>query len=143
MRVHEIKDGKVANTIEVGSLGAYPNLVEATAGGIGWHYADGVFKDPNAISDSELAANEAGQAKSDLKLTGIEIMGVMCSATKDDRDGLVAVALDHSMAVTAGEAFEDTNFKFANGNSLLITADNFTQVSTAWRAFRRSFFTPK
>lgn len=46
MRAHQIKNGVVINTVEVNSLDALPNLVEATAGGIGWTYANGVFTEP-------------------------------------------------------------------------------------------------
>jgi hypothetical protein len=46
MRVHVITDGKVSNTIIVDSLDFMPNLVEATEGGIGWTYANGVFTAP-------------------------------------------------------------------------------------------------
>ena len=46
MRAHIITDGKVSNTIEVESLDFMPNLVEATDGGIGWTYANGVFTAP-------------------------------------------------------------------------------------------------
>lgn len=46
MRAHIITDGKVSNTIIVDSLDFMPNLVEATEGGIGWTYANGVFTAP-------------------------------------------------------------------------------------------------
>ena len=46
MRAHQIENGVVVNTIEVESLDVLPNLVEATEGGIGWTYANGVFTAP-------------------------------------------------------------------------------------------------
>jgi len=46
MRAHIIIDGKVSNTIIVDSLDFMPNLIEATEGGIGWTYANGVFTPP-------------------------------------------------------------------------------------------------
>lgn len=46
MRAHVIENGVVTNTVEVASLTAMPNLVEATEGGIGWTYANGVFTPP-------------------------------------------------------------------------------------------------
>ena len=46
MRAHIIENGIVTNTIEVNSLDVIPGLVEATDGGIGWNYADGVFSAP-------------------------------------------------------------------------------------------------
>jgi len=46
MRAHIIENGVVVNTIEVESLDFMPNLIEATQGGIGWSYANGVFTAP-------------------------------------------------------------------------------------------------
>jgi hypothetical protein len=46
MRAHKIENGVVVNTIEVESLDVLPNLVEATEGGIGWAYANGIFTAP-------------------------------------------------------------------------------------------------
>ena len=46
MKAHQIENGVVVNTIEVESLNFMPNLVEATKGGIGWTYANGVFTAP-------------------------------------------------------------------------------------------------
>jgi hypothetical protein len=49
MKAHVIENDKVVNTIVVDSLDIRPNLVEATEGGIGWSYADGVFTPPDPI----------------------------------------------------------------------------------------------
>lgn len=49
MKAHIIKDGVVINTVEVNSLNDLPDLVKATEGGIGWHYSDGVFTNPNHV----------------------------------------------------------------------------------------------
>jgi hypothetical protein len=46
MRAYIIENGKVVNTIEVESLDFMPGLIEATEGGIGWTYANGVFTAP-------------------------------------------------------------------------------------------------
>jgi hypothetical protein len=46
MRAHIIENGFVVNTIVVDSLDYMPNLVEATEGGIGWSYVDGIFTAP-------------------------------------------------------------------------------------------------
>ena len=51
MRAHVITDGKVSNTIVVDSLDFMPNLVEATAGGIGWDYIDGQFVDNRPVPE--------------------------------------------------------------------------------------------
>jgi hypothetical protein len=48
MKAHVIENGVVTNTIEVESLDFMPGLVEATEGGIGWTYANGVFTRPAA-----------------------------------------------------------------------------------------------
>lgn len=53
MKAHVIKNGVVVNTIEVDSLDLLPNLVEATEGGIGWSYANGVFTAPADESTDE------------------------------------------------------------------------------------------
>ncbi len=49
MRAHIIENGVVVNTIEVDSLDFMPNLVEATAGSIGWDYIDGQFVDNRPV----------------------------------------------------------------------------------------------
>ena len=56
MKAHVIENGVVVNTIEVESLDFLPNLVEATEGGIGWSYSNGVFTAPaDEITDDEKA----------------------------------------------------------------------------------------
>jgi hypothetical protein len=50
MRAHQIENGVVVNTIEVTSLDVLPNLIEATEGGIGWTYVDGVFTEPVVVT---------------------------------------------------------------------------------------------
>ena len=82
------------------------------------------------------------RARREAKLTGIEILGVMCSATKEDQMGLTAVGLDYSMTTAGGGTFSSTKFEFANGNSLVINSDNFATIYNLWVPFRRSFFTP-
>ena len=56
MKAHVIENGVVVNTIKVDSLDFLPNLVEATEGGIGWSYSNGVFTAPVInITDDEKA----------------------------------------------------------------------------------------
>ena len=50
MRAHKLENGVVVNTIEVESLDFMPNLVEATAGSIGWDYIDGQFVDNRPVA---------------------------------------------------------------------------------------------
>jgi len=59
MQAHVIENGVVVNTIEVESLTFMPNLVEATEGGIGWLYDDGVFTNPKAPTQEELDTRQA------------------------------------------------------------------------------------
>jgi len=48
MNAHQLDAGGVIiNTIVVESLDFMPNLIEATEGGIGWTYANGVFTAPS------------------------------------------------------------------------------------------------
>lgn len=71
------------------------------------------------------------------KLVGVDVGGVMVSATKDDQNGLTAVFLDY---ISSPASFVDTNFKFQNGSEYLLTKDNILAFKTSWTAFRRSFF---
>ena len=71
MRVHVIESNTVTNTIEVDSLDFMPNLVEATEGGIGWSYTDGVFTPPvDTRTDEELA--EEARSKRDSLLAATD-----------------------------------------------------------------------
>ena len=144
MRAHLIENGLVVNTLEVDSLDFMPNLVEATEGSIGWVYANGVFSAPSV--DAETLAKqieaEANHAIQNAKLGGIEIRGVMCSATKADQSGLSAVALGVTLARMAGATLPDTKFEFENGNSLVVTDANFDTIYATWTPFRQSFFRP-
>jgi len=79
----------------------------------------------------------------DLKMTGVEILGVMCSATRDDQNGLTAVAFGVTLARMSGQTFPDTIFYFENGNSLVITDENFDHIYSTWTPFRQSFFSPE
>jgi hypothetical protein len=75
MRAHIIEDGFVVNTIIVDSLDFLPNLVEATEGGIGWSYADGVFTAP---PDTRTDVEKAEQIRSerDSKLLATDWTGM-------------------------------------------------------------------
>jgi len=75
----------------------------------------------------------------DPKLTGIEFDGVMCSATRDDQNGLVAVLVAHALQK---ENFQPTEFYFVNGNKLVLTAQNIEPFTAVWMPFRQSFFKP-
>jgi len=106
-----------------------------------------------AVAAEYRAAEEAARLASTLasedaaalelsKTIGIDILGVMCSATKTDQSGLTAVALGVTLARMANTTFPDTKFEFENGNSLVVTNANFDTIYAAWMPFRQSFFTP-
>lgn len=69
----------------------------------------------------------------DPKLVGVEFQGVLCSATKEDMWGLASIA----PWVAAGNS---TAFEFDNGNTLVITPENYREFSEVWGAYRASFF---
>ena len=71
------------------------------------------------------------------KLNGIEFQGVMCSATKDDQNGLLAVLMAFQLQ---GAAFKPTIYDFSNGSKLRITKENIQQFIAVWMPFRQSFF---
>lgn len=75
----------------------------------------------------------------DTKLVGIEFDGVMCSATSQDQSGLTAVLLAYQLQ---GDKFQPTKFEFENGNSLVLTRENFQRFASVWMPFRQSFFKP-
>ncbi len=74
------------------------------------------------------------------KLVGVEFQGVMCSATGNDQNGLMAV---FTAIQVQGAAFPATRFEFDNGNELVITAGpegNYQDFMDVWLPFRQSFF---
>lgn len=135
MRAHIIEDGVVKNTVEVESLDSMPNLslIDGEVGGKGWLW-DGENLTPPP---------EPEPTPDELKMKGVEILGVMCSATRDDQAGLSAIAIGVMKSRDAGQVFPATEFYFANGNSLIINDDNFDTLYSAWVTFRQSFFLPQ
>jgi hypothetical protein len=73
----------------------------------------------------------------DPKMVGIEFEGVMCSATRDDQNGIIAVVMAYQLQ---GKAFKPTEFVFVNGSKLTLTAANMQQFLGVWMPFRQSFF---
>lgn len=86
------------------------------------------------------AASDALAAAEASKLTGTEINGIMCSATREDQNGLAAIALGITIARLNASTFPSTVFKFENGNSLVVTDENFDAIYATWMPFRQSFF---
>lgn len=76
----------------------------------------------------------------DPKMVGIEFDGVMCSATRDDQNGMVAVIVAFTLQK---EKFQPTIFTFVNGSKLKLTAQNIQQFLGVWMPFRQSFFKPE
>ena len=93
-------------------------------------------------TQEDIAAWELSRQASpySLKLAGVGFEGVMCSATKTDQDGLVAVFVAYQLQ---GANFVATEFKFENGSSLTITKDNISAFIATWMPFRQSFYLPK
>lgn len=84
----------------------------------------------------------AATAATASKLAGIEFDGVMCSATMEDQNGLVAVITAYQMSAAMGAKFSPTAFLFANGTKLTLTAENLLKFASVWMPFRQSFFNP-
>lgn len=63
MKAHVIENGIVVNTIVVDSLDFMPGLIEATHGGIGWSYIDGVFVDNRPKPPEIVATPEPTKAQ--------------------------------------------------------------------------------
>jgi len=93
-------------------------------------------------------AEAAIQKISDDKMTGVEFVDItnanlstMCSATKADQNGLTAVSEGLRLASENNFDFPPTVFEFSNGNTLVITSDNFIELYKVWVPFRQSFYT--
>ncbi len=71
------------------------------------------------------------------KMVGVAFQGVMCSATKTDQDGLVAVLVASQLQ---GENFQPTRFLFENGSVLTLSKDNLPAFIATWMPFRQSFY---
>jgi hypothetical protein len=93
-----------------------------------------------AAAATEVAAEISKLQNKSSKLTGVLILGVMCSATKKDQSGMLAVGFNKLLVDAAGQAFPSTKFEFENGNELVITADNYAAIQALWVPFRQTFF---
>jgi hypothetical protein len=86
-----------------------------------------------AASEAEARAAEDARRK----WTGVPFEGALCSATRDDQAGLMAVLLAIQLQ---GETFQPTRFEFANGETLAIHLGNYRAFLAVWMPFRQSFF---
>ena len=75
----------------------------------------------------------------DPKIVGIKFEGAMCSATRDDQNGIIAVVMAYQLQ---GDKFQPTEFYFVNGSKVLLTTKNIQQFLSVWMPFRQSFFKP-
>jgi len=107
-------------------------------------FVDGVV---NALSESKFSQLQAEEmlaraeiATERLKMAGIEILGVMCSATGRDQQGMLAIQTSKWKHGNAGTPMPPTKMEFKNGNELIITDANFDDVDAIWTPFRQSFF---
>jgi hypothetical protein len=112
-------------------------------------WASGVNKDSAEsackaqIADAKVKASiqeiEAMQTSEipDPKFVGITFNGVLCSATRDDQNGLIAVLVAFQLQKAS---FPPTKFYFQNGNVLTLTAENLLPFVGIWMPFRQSFF---
>lgn len=88
-------------------------------------------------NDGALTVEQPPTPTPDPKLVGIEFDGIMCSATANDQNGLVAVMMAIQLQ---GAAFQPTRFEFDNGNTLVISLANYQDFMAVWMPFRQSFF---
>ena len=89
----------------------------------------------NQPAPADIVAQDIPSAR----MLGIEFQGVMCSATKEDQDGLLAVLIAYQLQ---GDNFQPTRYDFQNGSKLTITKQNIQQFIAVWMPFRQSFFVP-
>jgi hypothetical protein len=108
-----------------------PDLVgKQTAVFVGGAWVVVEFVEPVIEPEPEKTQSEINR---DLKMTGVLIEGVMCSATTQDSNGLLAV----NVWLSGGGS---TRFEFENGNTLLLTPANQKSFGDVWMDFRQSFW---
>jgi hypothetical protein len=98
---------------------------------------ESIIRLTKAEKDKAKAEKDKANKKSEdrkLKQQGVKVFDVMCSATSEDQSGLLAV----QAWLSSGGA--PTVFRFANGNELELTADNYQEFAAIWMPFRQSFF---
>lgn len=96
-----------------------------------------VKRDPVPPAEPEPPKIDPAAQEEARKFAGVEFEGVMCSATKDDQNGLTAVLLAIQLE---GTGFKPTRFEFANGSQLVISLENYRAFAATWVPFRQSFF---
>jgi hypothetical protein len=95
------------------------------------------YKDWLEQGNTPLESDEVLTQTINPKLVGIEFEGIMCSATKEDQNGLLAVYMAYQIQ---GDSFEPTVYEFENKNTLILTKNNIQDFINIWMPFRQSFF---
>ena len=95
------------------------------------------YKDWLEQGNTPLESDEVLTQTINPKLVGIEFEGIMCSATKEDQNGLLAVYMAYQIQ---GDSFEPTVYEFENKNTLILTKNNIQDFIDIWMPFRQSFF---
>jgi hypothetical protein len=95
------------------------------------------YKDWLEQGNTPLESDEVLAQTINPKLVGIEFEGIMCSATKEDQSGLLAVYMAYQIQ---GDSFEPTVYEFENKNTLILTKNNIQDFIDIWMPFRQSFF---
>ena len=93
-----------------------------------------------AANEPILQARIIKEAQRDQRISGIDFAGKMLSATKEDQNGLLAVAVSVIFARGVGQTIPPIKFEFQNGTKLTINDSNFDAVYAIWAPFRQSFF---
>ena len=129
----EIKDGIVQN------IGVFASRKDKPKGwieskyadeiGIGWNYDKKTkkFKQP----ESELYQRSPKEIRRIEMYEGVQFKGVSCSTTKEDFWGIASVKTflaDHDT---------DFDFKFKNGNRLVLNRKNITKFCNKWLPARQ------
>ncbi|MDX5413413.1 MAG: hypothetical protein LPK02_10245, partial [Rhodobacterales bacterium] len=91
-----------------------------------------IFAAAQAEAAPYVAPPPAPEPEPDPKLIGIEFEGVMCSATAKDQNGLAAVLMAIQLQ---GATFRPTRFFFENGNTLVISLENYEAFAAVWLPF--------
>lgn len=63
--------------------------------------------------------------------------GVRYSATDEDQQGVLKIAMDFLIGENSGVPMDPVRFKFANGEILRLTTVNFKDFYTVWSLARR------
>ena len=86
------------------------------------------------------AAAKARKDREIEKRSGFTFDGTKISYTGEDQAGLIALLTFRNLQKAAGLPFPPTRFEFSNGESLVVTDDNFDRLIAAWIPKRSAEF---